>query len=595
MQPITASPGIYFDNIGKLKISSGRLNVLIPLDISYFEPYIQNINSAISTITYLCKQTTVIEEVNCHNAIEPLMAQYQNIVKLFGSISHLTDNRTRRGAWIGGIGSILKQIFGTLDENDAVKYDEAIESVQNNEKKLTSLVRNSILVTSSIISTYNTSLYKIKQNEINLNKAIDNLSVHVKNLSIISDSLELRTNANFILNILDTSMTVLSLQLEDIINAIMFCSQNILHPAIMPPAVMHRELADNSRHLPSDLQFPVNLDLSTIHVIIRISRLICYYYNYKIVFILQVPLVNNKEYTLFNSIALPTPHNPNQPDTFSLIIPGFKYVAMTKDKANYCNLDSLDNCKLIGQNNFICDVPIIYKSDSKPSCESELMSKIVNHIPKQCETRFIYGKVDIWKPLSNNRWIYLQSDSTKLSVDCQNLDLYELNILGLGIFTIPSQCKAYSKGTTLIPKFYNVLNITTPVNQPTFNLINDTCCKISKVISIISNMSPTQLENINLDDIKSNKNLLNKLFLDSDKILETPHILKYGTHYSIITYVIISIIIVFVLCKIIFFFYRPGRNLRKNKSLRNKKIPTQSDSIELETHEVPAPALRISV
>lgn len=143
---------------------------------------------------------------------------------------------------------------------------------------------------------------------------------------------------------LETSILTLSFQLEDIINAILFSSQNILHPAIITPSQLHQELADNYRHLPSDLELPVTLNINSVHLILNISKLVCYYVNNKIVFVLQVALVNTREYVLFHSIALPTPYKPNEPNSFSLIIPNNKYIAMTKDKSYYSIFDDLETC-----------------------------------------------------------------------------------------------------------------------------------------------------------------------------------------------------------------------------------------------------------
>ncbi|KOB77231.1 Uncharacterized protein OBRU01_04446 [Operophtera brumata] len=203
-----------------------------------------------------------------------------------------------------------------------------------------------------------------------------------------------------------TSILTLSFQLEDVTNAILFSSQNILHPAIMTSSQLYRELANNYRHLSRDLQLPIALDMNNIH--------------YLLMFVLQVPLVGIKEYTLFHNIALPTPYDCNEPYKFTLIIPGNKYIAMTKDKLQHCTFDDMKECKVVSPGNFICDVTNVYTTDAMPSCESELLSKVIREVPKQCDVKFVYGKLDIWKPLANNKWIFVQSEPNKVSIDCLN-------------------------------------------------------------------------------------------------------------------------------------------------------------------------------
>ncbi|KOB52363.1 Uncharacterized protein OBRU01_26024, partial [Operophtera brumata] len=449
LQPITSSTGIYFDYLGSVKINKGYLKILIPLNISHFGPHIQNIGTALDTTKYLCNQTRIIEiDSICQNRFQPLSVRYQDLTTEFDSISHLIENRFKR-AWIRGVGSVLKQIFGTLDENDALKYNDAIEYVQENEKHLVSLMKESILVTSSTITSYNQTLSKIKDNEINLSEAIDNLSLNLKNISEQTNGLHILFKVNQVFNNLETSILTLSFQLEDVTNAILFSSQNILHPAIMTSSQLYRELANNYRHLSRDLQLPIALDMNNIHYLVTY---VCPFPMFPM-FHVPVPLVGIKEYTLFYNIALPTPYDCNEPYKFTLIIPGNKYIAMTKDKLQHCTFDDMKECKVVSPGNFICDVTNVYTTDAMPSCESELLSKVIREVPKQCDVKFVYGKLDIWKPLANNKWIFVQSEPNKVSIDCLNSKLYETNILATGILTLPNNCIGRCKSTTLIPKY----------------------------------------------------------------------------------------------------------------------------------------------
>ncbi|KAJ0179567.1 hypothetical protein K1T71_005279 [Dendrolimus kikuchii] len=378
------------------------------------------------------------------------------MVSEYSSIAHLTNsNRFKRAAWIGGIGTLSKTIFGTLDEDDAVKYDNAIQSIQNNEKSLGSLIKENILVTTSTLSKFNETLHKIKINEARLNEGIDKLSLQLKNLSFITEELKIKANINLILKSLETSVLTLSFQLEDLTNAIMFSSQNILHPAVLPPTQFY------------------------IHVLMNISNVVCYSLNNKIVFILRIPLVSPKEYSLYHNIALPTPHNIMKPNSFSFIIPSSKYIAMTKDKSEYCTLESLKECRVISAREFICDVITVYPTSANPSCESELISNVISTLPTQCQTDFIYGDLDLWKPLSNNNWIYVQSQNNKLYIECPKQKSLELNIVGTGILNIPNNCFAYCKSTKLIPKS-NSIKINITETHSDFNIIDDSCCTLDK-------------------------------------------------------------------------------------------------------------------
>ncbi|KAH9638033.1 hypothetical protein HF086_014894, partial [Spodoptera exigua] len=550
IEPINSSSGLYFDYLGKLRINNIELNIVIPVDISHFKPHIDNIKSALSVTEELCKQTRIIEITStCYNNLKPLIVRFQDMSRELTSISHLIDNRTKRSAWISGAGTILKKIFGTLDENDGLQYDEAIKTLQLNEKKLASLIKENILVTTSVLTQYNATLSKIVENEANSKEAIDKLSANIRNITEMTNGLQIQASVNEVINALETSILTLSFQLEDIINAILFSSQNILHPAIATPTQLHKELADNYRHLPSDLELPVPLDIKSIHIILSISKLVCYYASNKVIFILQVPMVKTQEYVLFHNIALPTPHNTSNPNSFSLILPDYKYLAMTKDKSFYCTFNSLEICKTVTPGNYICDIENVYSTEAKPICESELLTKVISVKPSQCHTKTLIGKVNIWKPLINNKWIFVQSKPNKISIDCLNNRLQETTISGTGILTIPKHCIAYCKSTTLIPK-HNTFNITSPIRHfPDFNLINDSCCIINLVYKNVSAILPVKLNNIDLDDLHTDYNdKIKSILKNLEPIVDppTPHIVTYGTHYSVVTMAIVIFILIFL-------------------------------------------------
>lgn len=588
IQPITASPGLFFDNLGTLKINNAQLKVLIPIDISHFSLHIENIGTALTTTKYLCNQTRIVEvDAECRNMLKPLTVRYRDIVKEFESISYLIDNRSKRSAWIAGVGTVLKQIFGTLDENDALRYDEAIESLQKNEKQILSLMKENILVTKSILTTYNKTITQIKDNEVILIGAIDKLSINIKNISEITNGLQILANVNEIFDSIETAILVLSFQLEDVINALLFSSQNVLHPSIMTPKQLYREFVDHYRYLPSNLELPVNLDINSVHVILSISTLVCYYLNNRIVFVLQVPLVSITEYMFYQVIALPTPYDSNTPNKFSFIIPENKYIAMTKDKSNYCNLDTLDKCKTITPGSYICDITNIYATEAKQCCESELLSKVIAEKPKECKTKFFLGGMDLWKPLINNRWLYVQSQPSKITITCVNSVDIEIDILGTGILTIPNECTGFCKSTTFIPK-HNMYNVSSPTKHLSdFNLINDTCCNINQFHNFADNVSPITLQNIDLDEFHMKNHikvdsLLNKI----NKIENQPHFIKYGTHYSSVTIILCIFVVVYISFKIYFKFCKSSDNrksfeiveLKSARKLNNPQTDEQTSS-----------------
>lgn len=142
------------------------------------------------------------------NPIEVLI-QYSN-TKL-ASLSHIINEKsvkTKRSLEFGG--EILKFFFGTLDADDARKYDAAIESCKKSETEIFHLMRDNIHIVKSTINNFNSTIYKLNQNEIKLNAQINNLNDIFSQITKTENSLLYTSKLNNLLNIIEGSLLSIS-------------------------------------------------------------------------------------------------------------------------------------------------------------------------------------------------------------------------------------------------------------------------------------------------------------------------------------------------------------------------------------------------
>ncbi|XP_041987906.1 uncharacterized protein LOC121739485 [Aricia agestis] len=512
--------GIYFDPIGSLKIIDGHLKVLIPIDISFIQPSIKNLNGVIGSLEIICKQSTLYADIECHNLLGPLSVRLNDIIRDFDSISHLIEIRSKRSAWFGAVGTVSKHLFGTLDEDDALRYNSAIQIIERDQSKLSQLVKQNILVTTSTLSSLNEIINKISVNEKHINKAIQALTLGQQNLTAVSNNLIIKSNFNQLLNTLESSLLTLSFKLEDIINAIMFSKSNVLYPSIITPTQLFTELVQNYRFLASYHQLPVTLSIENIYTLFSICEIASYYSNNKLVFVLNIPLVNLRNYYLYQNIPYPVVMANK---TYSTIVPTTKYIALSRDRSFYCKLDSLNNCKSMHYSNYICNDVDVYSSSTSPTCESEIITKPLKSVPNICETKFFVGFIDIFHRLSNNKFLYVNTDATKLSIDCKDSVASEIILFGTGIFNLPENCVAFKKDLKLIPVHSQIIKIQ-PITM-NFSLLNDTCCNSVMFNKIKPFVSTLNISDINLDLRKIYKN-------DSRFHLQIPFILVVYSTWS---------------------------------------------------------------
>ncbi|XP_049882673.1 uncharacterized protein LOC126378392 [Pectinophora gossypiella] len=549
--PIHSNPGIYFNPMGHMKITNEDLNILIPVDVSFILPHLQNINSAIGTCRFLCQQNEVLEDIECHNSLQPLQSRYQDVMRDNVAISHLISKRSKRAAWFAGVGTVFKHVFGTMDEDDAISYNSALQTLQNKSERLTSLIEDNILLAKSAISNFNETINTINTNEARLNDAVEKLSLNLKNLSIISDVFNVRLSINEIINTIETSLLTLSFKVDDILNAILFAKSNVLHPAILNPTQLYNELINSVNNLPRYREFPIKIELDSIHKIMIISELSCYSVDNKIIFVFKVPLVHHMKYYLYQNIPLPVPHDSQNPSSYAMIIPTTRYIAISEDKTSYCTLSQLDQCKQIGSQLFICSKLNEYSSvDTSSNCELEIITKSVVSLPKSCNSRFLTGKINIWERIKDDKWLYVQSENNKLSIECKT-DLSEFSLSGTGILNLPDNCIAYFKNIRLLSKSSSKIYVN-EVNSD-FNIINDSCCNLDKYKSQLPSITYVNLTSLNIDSLSGIKHKTDDLITELKSLKNQPNITEtlYYTYptLSVISVLSIVLIVIYIMLK----------------------------------------------
>lgn len=507
----------------------------------------ENIHEVFGIIRFHCRENGEIENSQCQNLLQPLQALYNDILKDFNSISHIISNSvSKRSAWFSGIGTVFKHIFGTLDENDAKSYNDAIQALYNNDKKLADSITKSILISQTAISSMNKSLNEININQAKLNDVIDQLSFSVRNISETVNIISFKTKLSAILNVLQSNLLTISFKVEDLLNSILFVKSNTLHPSILTPNQMYNDIVSNLKIIPKHRDFPVSLDISNIHTLINTADLVCYYLDNKLMFIVKLPLVNLIEYNVYKNIPLPTPHASDKPDSFAMILPHEQFLALSKDKSSYTYLKDLNNCKNIPIETYLCEITDVYTVLNNPPCEIEIITKAVSSLPKNCPYKFLFGDIDIWHKLNNNNWIFVQSKPAKLSIECKN-DVYEYTISGTGVLNIPSQCTAFHKSLKLVRKANTSINI--PKVSSDFNIINDSCCNLSKFSKLRTDIQASKINNVNLDNLKPIQIASDEIVKDL-KSLETPIVNHISFPIiSILSIILSSSLIILLICK----------------------------------------------
>ncbi|XP_060806600.1 uncharacterized protein LOC132903168 [Amyelois transitella] len=551
---ITSSPGIYFDQSLDVKFIHDSWNVVTYIDLSHIQPHLDNVEYLFERISKYCvsSQSSSKIQSDCTNSLNSLESQHANNVKKFSSISYLVQvqqtKRSKRGLVDLG-GSILKTFFGTLDASDAIIYTDAINQVQSSEKQLAHLMQDNIHVIKSTVSTFNSTMSKIKENESRLNHNLNIIEKAFETLTNSNDKLEMKSQLSLLLHSLEGIIMSLSFDIDDLNNAILFSKMNILHPTVLSPQRLYEELELYKNNIPKHSELPVSLTLQNVHELINVSDIICYLHDNKLIIVVKVPLVLPQTYNLFHSIPLPTPYNSQTPDTYVLIAPNKPYLAITVDRLFYSQFDDVKECKVIQNQCYVCALKNVYSSIANPVCETVLLTDVVQKLPKSCQTKLLHGSIDFFQKITNDRWIFVQSEPGKGHITCEkpysNVD--EI-LFGTGILHLPKTCQAFYK--TLSFSATDTLTSNISISISSYNIVNDDCCVSNKINTSISKLPFVKLNEVNnLDSLLQASLHLNEFEKELNKVQQPTHLEKYSTHYISLIYVITTIILLYLLYK----------------------------------------------
>lgn len=550
--PIIGSSGLYFDKLLDLKFTNDKWNVINFLDISHIQPHLDKVEALLNRLETYCKSHSSSKvQQDCFNAFISLRNQHANNLKKFSSISYLIShsksNRVKRGLFDAG-GNLLKTFFGTLDSDDSVKFTDAINQVQSDEKVLTKLMKDNIHIVKTTITNFNTTISKINYNEKLLNNNFKILNETLNYLTNSNDKLEFKAKLNSLLNEIESVVLSLSFDIDDINNIILFSKANILHPTVLSPYQLFSELEQNKHLLPKHCELPLSLTINNIHDLIDISNILSFYYANKLVMVLKIPLVIPQIYDLYRTVSIPAAYDISKPDTFVLVAPNKQYLAITNDRMFYSLIESVEKCKVISNQCYVCELTSVFSTIANPTCETTLMTEVVHKLPSLCQVRLVQGHIDVFQKLTNSRWIFVQSEPGKGHFSCENdHNKYDEILLGTGIMFLPQGCKAFYKALQFTASQTLETNVSSLISN--FNLIEDDCCEKERLNKTLSRLPFAKLPSINdfgqllqasihLDDFENELNKLN---------LEPTHLEKYSAHYISLTYIVSILISLFIL------------------------------------------------
>lgn len=456
------------------------------------------------------------EYVNYYNILHSM----EN--KISVQISQIIPNfnkRSKRGI-INGLGSIIKSITGNLDNEDAKRYDQAINSISDNQSKLKFAVDRQIIILQKSIDKFSNTSKILKQNQDLLSSRLMEVQNDIK--SIKNSFLLVQTVCNQI----QTAYQIIYDILEKIEVAISFAKLNTFHNAIVEPTDLLDEIKNISIHLDNG-KLPFRPEIDNILYYEKILNIKSYSTLESIVFVIEVPIVENQNYNYYHLYPLPTPDQEH----FKVIIPENNYLLLNEHNFMYFE----EKCKEINTGDFLCQGKEISVIRASPPCEIQMLMYFKDK-PK-CQPIAVTIEETKIQKLEENKWMLIAPTEITAVRDC-GIKRDHIPVKGTFVLEIYPRCEVQVNGLTLkTPEIYKSEFVNLELPKLYFNVTP------SKIIDHIN------LKTVNLHELSNIQSALREQHELIQKINDYPIYIRKTSVWTILLYGLLAIMLLIGLCK----------------------------------------------
>jgi len=474
--------------------------------------------------------------------------------------------RNKRGL-IDGLGTLVKTLTGNLDAKDGQRIDSHLLKLESNEKQMKDLIQQQIKVTSSLNKYVNETMLKVlSNNEIIANRIakFEDLLNNV-NLSEFSHVLKIQ---NLCTQLIEAN-NLIEMILGEIQTAITFAQRNVLHPSVIDNKLLFVELKEIAKHLEYyRLPFPIQSNFVSIYE--KIIEVQAYVSENRIVYILNIPVVEYQSYKHYHLYSLPTAANNSS--YFTAIVPSKKFVHVNEFQYVLTN----EPCERIVNDQYLCKHKDILKVSNDNPCEVNLL--LGNYNFENCKMiNMQVSDVKIQK-LENNMWLVVTVQPIAMAYQCNQT---ESNVMLKGniVLSLEKFCEARIGKHNLKTLQRNVNIIKSVMYIPTLNVD-----KFLNNVHDVKYLKPLKLSNVNLDELSS---IQNDLVNMQHKALRLDF--NYATSTNYYYLIVIAGIICMIILRYVYVKIKPKclKRVSSGSPQFFVKFCKQSDNAQVELREMP--------
>lgn len=544
--PINHTLGIYYHNEGTVTVSNQQWKLITYRDLSLLkDAYLHDrtILNSLDAKLYYGKAFPKLDSISVmlrphSNTLNQIVRQIQGKFDEIEFTTNPYSNRKRRGL-VNGIGSIFKSITGNLDSADGEYYEQCINKLEKDDRELQNLMKSQIKITIETIHNFNNTINKLRVDEETFNKNIDIIEDRLHNISDQIGYYQAQLKILLTYEQLLESLTYIDSQLTDVISSITFARIQILHPSVIKPGELLNQLTQISQTL-LKTNLPLVPNHDNLASYLNIIQLESYQTDRRIVFVLNIPLVEAFSYKLLHVFSLPIPDDRTH--LFHVILNNHKYIAISDNNRHYLTIEDPSKCRPMKNKHLLCNNIISHPISSSSPCEAQLLTNPIS-LPRVCQISTIPMEDYNVYELEENTWLVAISSQVPLTTVCPKEATKTQFLTKNSLVQLQPSCTGYIGTTRVIPHDSKTSNTTEIIDVP---LIPYDCCEHLPNAEQMPKLKPLKISKFNLDELNLAEHQLNKYNEKLDQLMKPSYFDKHWSTFTWIT--IITIIMITLIC-----------------------------------------------
>ena len=418
LESLGDGPGLLPFRLGATKLIAHYHTFLQYIQLNDIEDKINLLQNQLSSYKLNLKNDTY--------SLYELQIDYlsSKLITVMGHLETLKPGRVKRGL-IDGLGSIIKSVTGNLDHSDAIRYDNAINTLQNNDYAIAEEFNNHISFSKEWMAQHSNIITKLVENQNKINET----------LKLILDSEAYRDSSLIKYAKFAQYLTIITENIDEILgelirieNMLAFIHASSLHHSMISFEVLNNMIQRLVKIYSKDQI--LDLELREYYDLIKPGY---YYSGNQIVIVFKLPIFAVDNYDLYRlSIA---------PNKFKqALIPPFPLIATNRKGYVYIEAE----CPKYN-NWYLCGDKMDHQLRQLPDCMQNLIMN--QSLDKTCDViKITLSRVSM-EELDERHYIISFPNATRIHTVCGKEDYITLD--GSYLATVPVNCFLYTSEFTI--------------------------------------------------------------------------------------------------------------------------------------------------